>query len=201
MAINYNLLLLVKQGNEPAFKQVFELYFKQVYQFAFKYVKNKQDAEDIAQNVFIKLWKTKENVIVEKNFDGFLFTIAYRLVIDYLRSNALRQEGRFNFQAQDGAFVSSLTAEDTLNEHQLSSTYQLALNSLPPKRKEIFILSRHHGLTNKAIAERLNISVKTVENQMTAALASLRMYFNSKEMGLFFLLFTAVEPILSFFSN
>jgi RNA polymerase sigma-70 factor, ECF subfamily len=187
METNLDILLQLKKGNELAFRQVFELYFRKVYHFIYKYVKNKEEAEDITQNVFIRIWNKRESIDTSKGFDGFLFTIAYRLVIDQLRQHALRPGGKLNVDAQDAAFISTLTAEDTLNEHTLASTYQKALDTLPPKRKEIFILSRHEGLSNKAIAEKLDISIKTVENQMTAALASLKGHFRKEEMGFFFL--------------
>jgi len=187
METNLDLLLQLKKGNEFAFRQVFDLYFKRVYHFTYKYVKNREEAEDITQNVFIKIWNKRETIDASKSFDGLLFTIAFRMVVDQLRQYALRPGGRLNADAQEAAFISTLTAEDTLNEHTLASTYQKALDILPPKRKEIFILSRHEGLSNKAIAEKLDISIKTVENQMTAALASLKGHFRKEEMGLFFL--------------
>jgi RNA polymerase sigma-70 factor (ECF subfamily) len=192
METTLDLLLQLKKGNERAFRQVFDLYSKRVYYFTYKYVKSKEEAEDITQNVFIRLWNKRETLDVNKSFEGFLFTITYRLVVDQIRKQALQPGGWLNQASDEAAFVSTLTAEDTLNEHNLASTYQKALDTLPPKRKEIFILSRHEGLSNKAIAEKLHISVKTVENQMTAALASLKEYFRSEEMGLFLFLMTAL---------
>ncbi len=182
------ILLQLKQGNEKAFKHIFDFYYKQVFYFTYKYVRNKEESEDITQNIFIRLWNKRESIDVSKSFHGFLFTIGYRLVIDHIRQQAFCPGGWLNQESQEAAFVSALTAEDSLNEHNFASTYQKALDTLPPKRKEIFILSRHDGLSNKAIAEKMQISIKTVENQMTAALASLKGHFKTDGIGLFIML-------------
>jgi RNA polymerase sigma-70 factor (ECF subfamily) len=78
--------------------------------------------------------------------------------------------------------TTDLTADAIINKHEFESVYEVALQSLTPKRRTIFVLSRHEGLSNKEIASRLNVSVKTVENQMTASLSILREFFSRRDL-------------------
>ncbi len=184
-----DLLLRIKDADQQAFKQVFEFYTRKVYQFVYGYVKDKADAEDIVQNIFHKVWVKRELINIEKSFSGFLFTIAYRTVIDHIRQNKSRKQyGIVRFMNQEEPCASS-NAEYLLTDHHLASQYELAINSLTPKRKEIFLLSRHEGLSNREIADQLQLSVKTVENHMTAALFTLRQFFKRAEIGAVILFF------------
>lgn len=170
-------------SNEGAFRQVFERYGRKVYQFVFSHVKVVATAEDITQNVFLRIWEKRKLIDPEKSFDGFLFTIAYRAVIDHFRSTQKHFQQSFPVELITDSVASSVFADQLLNQHQLESLYHRALHSLPPKRKEIFMLSRHGGLSNKQIAEQLGISTKTVEGQMTAALSFLKAFFTQSDLG------------------
>lgn len=170
-------------ADEGAFRQVFERYGRKVYHFIFNHVKLASEAEDITQNVFLKIWEKRKLIDPEKSFDGFLFTIAYRAVIDHYRSHKKHFQQSFPVELITNSMASSVHADQLLNQHQLESLYHRALQSLPPKRKEIFMLSRHSGLSNKQIAVQLGISIKTVEGQMTAALSFLREFFTQSDLG------------------
>ena len=185
MSQEKELLVKISNADETAYRQFFEMYVNKVYQFIFRFIKEKTEAEDITQIVFIKIWDKRDTFNTIKSLDGFVFTVTYRLVIDHFRSSSVKFQKNFNHQFLSDEYKSSLTAEDSINKHHLESIYQKALEMLPPKRKEIFILSRHEGLNNKQIAERLQISVKTVENQMTAAITSLRDFFIKSDFFIF----------------
>jgi RNA polymerase sigma-70 factor (ECF subfamily) len=147
------------------------------------YVKVGVEAEDITQNVFLRIWEKRGLLDPEKSFEGFIFTIAYRSVMDHFRTNPKRLQSLFPVDLLTDSVVSTVSADALLNHHQLESIYQQALQALPPKRKEIFLLSRHGGLTNRQIAEQLGISIKTVESQMTAALSFLKHFFSHADFG------------------
>jgi len=191
MNIEKDLLVRLINSDEVAFKEIFDYYFKKVHRFVYSYVKETTQAEDLTQNVFIKLWEKKAGIDINKSFDGYIFTIAYRTVMDHFRQT----EKRLLLTTSDAflkeSIISSSSSDELLNRHQLESLYEKALQTLPQKRKEIFLLSRHNGMSNKQIAERLNISVKTVENQMTAALSRLKEFFAHSDLdsAVFFLLF------------
>ena len=148
------------------------------------YLKDVEEAEDVTQVIFQKIWEKRAMIDTRQSFGGFLFTIAYRSVIDQIRKESAKKNwgkvSDFPFEEP----TSYLTSDSLVNNRHLESLYQKALNALSQKRKEVFVLSRHEGLSNREIAERLQISEKTVENHMTAALFSLKEFFNSAEMGL-----------------
>jgi len=191
MNIENDLIVRLINADEDAFKGIFDCYFRKIQQFVYRYIKETTQAEDVTQNIFIKLWEKKAGIDINKSFDGYIFTIAYRTVMDHFRQtdrNLLCSTSETFLQE---TIVSPSSSDELLNRHQLESLYEKALQTLPQKRKEIFLLSRHNGLSNKQIAERLNISVKTVENQMTAALSRLREFFAHADVGntVFILLF------------
>ena len=187
MLTERELLARIKMADQDAFRQVFNAYVHKVYQFVVGYVKDRADAEDVVQQVFQKLWTSRELIDIDKSFSGFLFTIAYRKTIDHIRQNKSRKQGIVRFMHLEEP-ASDNNAEYLLTHHQLDVDYQQAINALTPKRKEIFLLSRHEGLSNKQIAERLQLSVKTVENHMTAALYTLRTQLKKAEIGIVILL-------------
>jgi len=191
MTIANDLIERLINGDDEAFKEVFNFYVKKVYHFVFGYVKEATQAEDITQNLFIKIWEKKAEINLQKSFDGWIYTIAHRLVIDYFRQHKIKYHSNSSTEFENDLIVSSLSSDELLNRHQLESLYEQALQILPPKRKEIFLLSRHEGFSNKKIATHLNLSIKTVENQMTAALSSLREFFANSDIGAsaFFLIF------------
>jgi RNA polymerase sigma-70 factor (ECF subfamily) len=169
------LLMLIKQSDHVAYKQVFDLYVVKVYNYIYGYIRNKQHAEDLAQDVFRKLWEKRLQLDKDKSLSGFIFTLCYHQVVDHFRTNK-------NFQLifsnnVDANVQDPTTADSHLQYGQLESLYQQAINMLPARKKEVYLLSRHEGLSNKEIARRMDVSVKTVENQMTAALHLIRNFF------------------------
>ena len=179
-----DLLERLKKDDEEAFRQIFDHYIKKVYQFIYGYLKDTVEAEDVTQMVFQKIWEKRAMIDTTKSFGGFLFTIAYRSVIDHIRKEATKKHWTKMGIVDNPETISYLTSDSLSNNHHLESLYQKALNALSQKRKEVFVLSRHEGMSNKQIAEKLQLSEKTVENHMTAALASLRAFFKAAEMVL-----------------
>lgn len=177
MSVDQQLLIRLKNADQAAFRHIFNCYSKKVYHFVLGYVKEPAEAEDITQNVFIKIWSAKITLDIHKSFDGFIFTIAHHMVMDFFRQhNAIFKSESIDTVTNE-RFVSNSSSDDLLNQHQLESVYKKAVDTLPPRRQQIFLLSRHSGLSNIEIAKFLHISVKTVENQMTAALSALRLFF------------------------
>lgn len=183
MQFEKDLMIQLKNANEEAFREVFDRYGKKVYRYILHYVKVGVEAEDITQNVFLRIWEKRGLLDSEKSFEGFIFTIAYRAVMDHFRANPKRLQSLFPVDLLNDSVVSTVNSDALLNHHQLESIYQQALQSLPPKRKEIFLLSRHGGLTNRQIAEKLGISIKTVESHMTAALSFFKNFFSETDFG------------------
>jgi RNA polymerase sigma-70 factor (ECF subfamily) len=179
------LLARISNNDEIAFMTFFDLYYKKVYLFIFKFIKEKTESEDLAQIVFIKIWEKRIYLQEVKSINGYVFSIAHRIVIDHYRLSKTKNNNLTSNLPYDETSATTLTSEDLLRKHEFETIYNHALDSLPPKRKEIFILSRHEGLTNKQIADKMCISVKTVENQMTSALYFLKDCFKQSDFFLF----------------
>lgn len=166
---NEKLLVSKLANNEvKSFNVLFERYGTKLYRFSFSLLKNPEDAREIVQETFFRIWEKRHDIDSSKSFKSFLFTISYHLIIDQLRLKLKDQEYRKFLKEQfktEEVFMSSEADHETLSR-QIAAV----IAELPAKRKQIFILSREQDLTHKEIAGQLNISVKTVENQINLAL-------------------------------
>jgi RNA polymerase sigma-70 factor, ECF subfamily len=165
------LFLNVKKGDISSFNQLYNCYKIKLFNFVFRLLKNKEDAEEIVQDTFVKLWQNREAIDPEKISDNYIFTIARNNVL-----NALRKNHPPTNSIEEKSIIEpahNCTEEEVLFT-DLSAYFQSIINKLPDKRKLIYNLSREKGYSNRKIAEELNISVKTVEVQMTKALKFLK---------------------------
>lgn len=166
-----DLILALKEGNLKAFNQVFDQYAKRLYRFSLGYLKSAENADEIVQEVFLKIWNNREELILQKSFDSYLFTIAKNGILNTIRKSKSEQAYLNYAKLYSGGNV---LLDQELDFKELDKAYQDAIAQLSPRRKEIFLLSREQSLSNAEIAKKMNISVKTVENQMTSALAEIR---------------------------
>ena len=192
MEKDIDLLKRIANADELAFKHFYDKYVNKVYQFIFNFVRDKAEAEDITQIVFIKIWSKKSTIDSINSLDGFVFTIAHRSVIDYFRSSETNFKKKISNVYDSELLLSSYSVDNVVGENHIETIYKKALSMLPPKRREIFILSRHYDLTNKQIALKLSISIKTVENQMTSALNSLKSFFFNSDLSIIIFLSTII---------
>ena len=175
------------KGNLLAFNTLYKEYSGRLYRFALGYLKSKDEAEELVQEVFTIIWEKRKDLKKELSFKSFLFTIAFNIIKRHFRTKGyladyLKSEMGDNLDMQ------------TSQKITYDSLYQFItdlVNQLPPRRKEIFIKSRFNGLTIKEIAEEMNISHKTVENQLTDALKFIRTNLNKESIPvlLFLILF------------
>lgn len=167
-----NLVQDLKKGNVHSFDELFKSFNKKIYYFSLSYLKSKEEAEDIVQEVFLSLWKNRANLNIQSDFQAYLFTITFNAIKKRFRKfererkhlEAYFPSVRLNENDSDAA-----TAYDFLNELLKES-----LEQLPPRQKEIFLLSKEGGLTAEEIAEKLKISKRTVENHLFRAKAFLK---------------------------
>jgi RNA polymerase sigma-70 factor (family 1) len=168
----------LRLGDERAFDALFRHYSAMIYRFAYSYLKSRPEAEEIVQDCFLKIWEKREQVHDDVPLKGYLFTVAHNAILNQLR----RQQHHLRFQAHTATLAPAQVgngAEFT----ELEGLYRTALDKLPPKRREIFMLSRQQGLSYPEIAQQLNLSVKTVEAQMSHALKFMRDYFQAHGEG------------------
>jgi RNA polymerase sigma-70 factor (ECF subfamily) len=152
------------------FEELFKSQYRLLCNISNNIVKNERAAEDIVQEVFIKLWQKREELKIHTNLMGYLYKATVNSSIDYIKNNKnvipLRQVNYYQETDEN--------AEKRVMQKELSKSIDKALKNLPPKCKAIFVLSRYEGMKYKEIAQHLGISVKTVENQMGIALEKLR---------------------------
>ncbi|WP_103071276.1 RNA polymerase sigma factor [Aquimarina sediminis] len=167
---NKTLIIQLKKGNEKAYEYLVNRFHKKLCTYATSLTNNPIIAEDIVQNVLIKTWEKREHLKTEYLIDRYLYKSVYNEFIDHYRKrqSTLTLENKFNN-----------ALERTLEENELMIDKYIKLVNkeicnLPPKCKQVFILSKKEGLTNMEISEYLNISIKTVEGQVTKAFSILR---------------------------
>ncbi len=172
--ITPEIIGLLRRGNILAYDHIYNRYCHKLYLFALRILKDESDAEDIVQEVFIKLWEQRNHLDDHKQLNSFLFTITYNICINLLRKRIsstkylehLRlSSSSHNFEDQD--------IEAEINE--LKQQIEKLIGSLPERQKEVFLAHRQEGLTYSEIADKLGISENTVENHMSRALKFLRM--------------------------
>lgn len=168
----------LRKGDPNAFRQLFHYYGEKLYAFAFSYLKDENEAEEVVQEVFYKLWKNHEKLQTDKSIQSYLFTIAF---------NAVKKS--FLRKSKEEAYKHGLVDElDSMNDSsEFEQRYQTVLQKLdlfveemPERRRQIFIARKKEGKSQKQIAEEMGISVKTIENQITEAMKYLKMRFEQE---------------------
>lgn len=170
---NSELLLLLQKDDRVAFYHIYERYSKRLYGFVLRYIKQKEDAEEIVQEVFVKIWESRNKIDAYSSFESFLFTIAYNTTISLLRKRTNEKkylEHLKSIQQPDN----SPDLIDEIHFNELNDRVQSLLNELTPRQKEIFKLSREEGLTHDEIAKKLDITVNTVKKHITNTLTFLK---------------------------
>jgi len=170
---NSDLIKLLNNGDIVAFDAIYARYCHRLYGFVIRYLKNKEDAEEIVQEVFLKIWENRQKINNYSSFDSFLFTIAYNSTISLLRKRVNEQKYVENLKLRQQVNIGT-DLIDEIQFNELNEKVYSLLNQLTPRQKEIFRLSRKEGLTHEEIAKKLNISTNTVKNHLVAALAFLK---------------------------
>ena len=173
------LLEQFKDGNRGAFERIYVEYSPKVLRFAQRYMKNKNDVEEIVQDVFIRLWDARANINTELNFDNYLFTITRNLIFNYNRTriNEIYLQDTVLASLQNEYYM----LEDDIVAHNLAQYINNIVEQFPPKQREVFNLSRRQMLSYKEIAAQLNISEKTVESHIYQALKTIRKKLEQEE--------------------
>jgi RNA polymerase sigma-70 factor (ECF subfamily) len=182
------LIRRLKKGNIDAFNQLFYVYSSKLYHFAYGYLKSKEEAEEMVQEIFTKIWDKRLEIKEEYQFRSYLFSIAFNYIKKYFRSKAL-----VNKYVECHSLQSSETKEtdDEINYGSLKMRVDQLVDQMPEKRRIVFIKSRFEGKNAKDISIEMNISQSTVENHLNMALKHLRQHLKDENLAglLFFWLF------------
>lgn len=194
------LIQEIIKGNEQAFKQIFMRYKDQVYTYSLSILKNEANAQNIVQEVFLKVWLNRNKLDADLSFKSYLFTIAKNQCFNSFKRLANEREFKEYLQSNI-SHTNSDNPENRLDEFYYRKIKYEAINSLPPKRKMIFQKSRIEGLSYEEISDELGISLSTVKNQMSKALENIRTYLQKHTditTGLFLLfIFSILTSLVS----
>jgi RNA polymerase sigma-70 factor (family 1) len=171
--ISQELLNRLKNGEMLAFDQLYELYSHKLLSFVFKILKNQTEADDIVQEVFVKIWESRTKLEDYKLFNSFIFTIAYNNSIDQIRKR-INNYKYLEHLRKSAVIDVSPSVINQLEFDELNEKVEKLITNLPDRQKQVYLLHREKGLTYHHIAEKLGISKNTVENHMVKVLKFLR---------------------------
>ena len=175
MASDNKIIELIKQGDIAAFNTLFKSVYLQLYIHCRKFIPDPEDAKDILQNVFLRFWEKRENIDIHTSLNAYLYRAIQNECLNYLRSTGTIEVPQcettnvlFREEAEDN------DPHSTLSVLEIEQIMENTIEELPDQCKSIFKLSRINGLKNQEIADKLDISVRTVETQIYRALKILK---------------------------
>lgn len=158
--------------DEASFENAFKSYYQSLYKVVYLIVKKENAAEDIVQELFVKLWQKRDSLFLNGPLSAYLRRAATNAAFDYL--DKYKREVAYDSTEQFENSLSDEHTENVIAQKDLEKQIEEAVLKLPPACRNVFLLSRNEELSYKEIADTLQISIKTVENQMGKALKILR---------------------------
>lgn len=176
--LDHIYLKKLASGDHEAFHVIFEKYFPKTRFFISNIIKSDVIGEELAQDVFVKIWTNREELTKIKSFSSYLYRIAKNMAINYLNRKYLEEK---YIQTQDNTNEKHISIEEDLYVKDLEILIALVVDTMPPQRKKIFEMSRYENIDNDEIAAILNISKKTVENHLNLALKEIKKAIQNEE--------------------
>jgi RNA polymerase sigma-70 factor (family 1) len=177
----------LRKGDIEAFDAVFDKYSARLFGFALNYLKSKEEAEGLVQDVFLKIWENRKKLKKDASLKSYLFTISYHNICKFFRKKQL--QGKLNEEIGLTAGISMETEQSVDYQSTLEQIEKLIMQ-LPPKQKVIFEKSRKEGKSTREIADEMHLAPGTVDNHISAALKFLRKHISGNNLA--FSLFIAV---------
>lgn len=179
------LIRQLRKGNHSAFNKLYTKYFSKLYGFSRQITGNKEDAEEIVQEVFVKIWEIRNTLDPGKNFGNLLFTISKHKIYNKARQRVYNQAYQNYIQTHVDS-SNEITGLE-IAEKETRTLINQAIAHLPERRREVFILSKVEGFSNKEIADKLNTSLSNIENHINKALKTVRQHMSENEVHLWFI--------------
>ena len=162
----------IKENNEEAFKSLYDRYSRKIYYFSLRYLGSKEETEELLQSIFMNIWQHRRSLDSTLPVKDYIYRSAVNYITNYLKKKAVRT--RFNESEIHKDEIHSNHTYDQIFLHDLESSINAIVKTLPSQQQKIFRYSRYAGLTHKEIASKLGLSVRTIENQMYRVLKVLR---------------------------
>jgi RNA polymerase sigma-70 factor (family 1) len=163
----------LKKGDRKVFEQIFDTYYGPLCRYCMQRIADQEDAEEIVQDIFVKLWTKRQELKIDLSLRAYLYRTALNKIINYGDHKKIKKTHQEHVLSS-GYSIANQT--DELLKQEIQMLAAEAINAMPEKRREVYLLSRHEGLKYGEIAERLDVSVKTVEAHLSKALEQLRVY-------------------------
>ncbi len=180
------LLDKVKQGDTRSFEALFERYWEPLYVTACNRLKDAEEAKEVVQDLFVSLWRRRTRLSIDTSLRAYLFSALKYAILDHMRAQIVRE--KYVKMIQRKTTVQRNATEEAVTYHELQRKVQEGIATLPTRCQQVFHLRRLEHLSVKEIAEKMSISPKTVENQLTKATKVLRMHLKEYvTIALFFL--------------
>lgn len=186
MTIDEPLYESFKSGNQVAFEMIFKTYYRPLCNYAYSFLSDKDEAEEVVQSTFIKVWEKKNSLEVQTSFKSYLYGMVRNSCLNVIKHEKVKQE-----HAKYHLAVTESTREiieEDISAKDLEIRIYEAMRALPEQCRLVFQLSRFEELKYQEIADQLHISIKTVENQIGKALKIMRVQLKDY-LPLYILLF------------
>lgn len=162
----------LQNGDHKAFEEVFLTYFDKVKYLLTGLLRSESDAEELAQDIFVKLWINRQSIDPSKAFNAYIYTITRNTAFNYLKHKLV--EENFQNSLNDFDVEETDSSDEILFAKEISLLVEMTVCWMPVQRRKIYQMSREKGISNNEIAEELGISKKTVENQISLALREIK---------------------------
>ncbi len=184
------MLLRIAGGDKVAFKIIYDKYWNTIYTTALSYLKSPEWAQDLVQDIFLKLWIKREKLPEVEKFDAFFFVMARNEILDALKTK-FQSSIPIDQKYEDILPADILSPDAMINLKEYEGIINKAVDQLPEQQKKIFKLTRQQGLSHEQISKELGITRRTVSNHMTKALNSIRQFLKDNADSRFILLLLA----------
>ena len=162
----------LQNGDHKAFEEIFLIYFDKVKCFLSGFLKSESEAEELAQDIFVKLWINRQSLNPQKPFNTYIFTIARNTALNYLKHKLVEEKFKSSYSSDDYELTSS--SDEILFAKEINLLVEMALSKMSFQRRRIYQMSRNEGCSNEEIALQLGISKRTVENQLSLTIKELK---------------------------